>query len=270
MNIKKSANIGHLFRQYKVSIIDSGFASANSEWNASYVCSPFSRLYYVSEGEAYIKLKDRTVNLLPGNMYLIPLGTKYSCECKAKFNHLYFHINIDSPNGYDLLRGASLISSEVPTEKILRLTELYFNSDICSQLELQHEIYRSLFVAIKLQPSYPDTEIRLSPDIAKAVAYIKANLSLRLTAEEIAEKLYMSKNTLNKQFKREVGIPIGKYIDKLIFFEAEKLLSKSSLSIKEIGNLLGFCDSFYFSRRFKQLFEETPASYRKRVRSFST
>ena len=60
----------------------------------------------------------------------------------------------------------------------------------------------------------------------------------------IADSLFMSKNTLAKNFRREVGIPIGKYIDKQVFFEAEILLTKSSMSVKEISGTLGFCDQF--------------------------
>ncbi len=86
----------------------------------------------------------------------------------------------------------------------------------------------------------------------------------------IADSLFMSKNTLAKNFRREVGIPIGKYIDKQVFFEAEILLTKSPMSVKEISGALGFCDQFYFSRRFRQLFEETSLAYRKRVRTFTT
>lgn len=270
MNIKKSSYISRVVEQYRLSIIDSGFASVGREWSAQYVCSPFSRLYYITEGEGIIKLKDSQIHLVPGRLYLIPLGTKYSCVCDSKLDHLYFHINIESPSGYDLLRGAVCVSAELPTDKIKHLTELYFDNNLSSQMELQHEIYRSLETLIRLQPACPEIDSLLSPEIIKTIDYIKTNLSIQLSTEDIAEHLYLSKNTLAKQFKREVGIPIGKYIDKLIFFEAEKLLSKSSMSIKDISSLLGFCDQFYFSRRFQQLFEETPAAYRKRVRSFST
>lgn len=270
MNIKKSTYIGQVFKQYRVNIIDSGHAVVDSEWNASYVCSPFSRLYYAASGSASLLVKGKQISLVPGHFYLIPLGTEYSCSCPSEFDHLYFHINIDAPNGYDLLRGAVCVSDKIPCEKIQHLIDLYFDSSIFSQLELQYEIYRSLQALLKLQPICPDIEGLLSPDIAKTVGYIKANLSAQLTTEDIAKSLYLSKNTLAKRFKREVGIPIGKYIDKLIFFEAEKLLSKSPLSIREISASLGFSDQFYFSRRFYAMFEETPSAYRKRVRSFST
>ena len=270
MNIKKSAYIKDVFEQYKISITDSGFACVGEEWNSPYVCSPFTRLYYITEGEGLIKYKGGEMRILEGNLHLIPLGTKYSCRCFDKLEHLYFHINIDSPSGYDLLRGAKCVGAPIPIEKIRKLTELYFSSALSDQIELRSEICRSIQTVLTLQPSKTQIEPRLSPETVKAIEYIRSNLSIQLTANEIADNLYVSKNTLAKNFRHEVGIPIGKYIDKQVFFEAEILLTKSSMSVGEISSALGFCDQFYFSRRFRQLFEETPLAYRKRVRAFTT
>lgn len=270
MKIKKSGYTQRIFEQYKTSITDSGFAKADSEWDSGFVCSPFSRLYYVSGGYAEIRIKDRVVALTPGKAYLIPLGTKYSCRCDDVMEHLYFHINIDAPNGYDLLRGAECVSCDIPVEKIMYLKELYFSNAFNDQMELKYEIYRSIQILLSVQPLVTEFEVTLSPDIIKTIEYIRNNLSIQLTTAAIADSQFLSKSTLAKQFRREVGLPIGKYIDKLIFFEAEKMLTKTSVSLKEISDSLGFCDQFYFSRRFQQLFEESPLAYRKRTQNSST
>lgn len=270
MNIKKATYIKDVFEQYKINIADSGFACVGEEWNSPYVCSPFSRLYYITDGAGLIKYKGGEMPLVAGNLYLIPLGTRYSCLCFDKLEHLYFHINIDSPSGYDLLRGAVCAEAEIPIKKIRDLTEMYFSAKLTDQMNLRFEICRSIQILLALQPNEIKIGSALSPEIIKTIEYIKSNLSIQLTTEEIADSLFMSKNTLAKNFRREVGIPIGKYIDKQVFFEAEILLTKSSMSVKEISGALGFCDQFYFSRRFRQLFEETPLAYRKRVRTFTT
>lgn len=270
MNINKSPYTQKIFEQYKISITDSGFANVGSEWNNPRVCSPFSRLYYVTRGCAVIKLKNTEIKFTPGNLYLIPLGTRYSCQCVNEFEHLYFHINIDSPNGYDLLRGTVCTGGEISVSKIRHMTELYFSKNLIEQMELRYEICRSIKKLLALQPKFPEFETSLSPNIIRSIEYIRNNLSIQLKTEDIAKNLYLSKNTLAKQFKAEVGISIGKYIDKLVFFEAEKLLTKSSMSLKEISQSLGFCDQFYFSRRFRQLFEETPLQYKKRVKTLLT
>ena len=61
----------------------------------------------------------------------------------------------------------------------------------------------------------------------------------------------------------EAGMSPGKYIDNMIFLKAKQMLSDPALTIGQISQKLGFCDQFYFSRRFKQLCGTTPLKYRK-------
>jgi AraC-like DNA-binding protein len=103
-----------------------------------------------------------------------------------------------------------------------------------------------------------------SPVVQSTIDYIQLNLSLKLTSTYLAERLFISESTLCKKFRKEVGITIGKYIDDLIFFNAEKMLVKSDWSVNRIAKNLGFCDQFYFSRRFKQHYGKTPLQYRKK------
>ena len=104
-----------------------------------------------------------------------------------------------------------------------------------------------------------------SPVIQKTIDYIRINLSVQLTAKEIAGQLYICESTLLKKFRKEVGVTLGSYIDDLIFFNAEKMLLKTKWSINQISETLGFCDQFYFSRRFKQKYGQTPLDYRKKL-----
>ena len=88
---------------------------------------------------------------------------------------------------------------------------------------------------------------------------------VQLTTKELAEQLFICESTLCKKFKNEVGVTIGTYIDDLIFFNAEKMLLKTKWSINQISETLGFCDQFYFSRRFKHKYGQTPLEYRKKL-----
>lgn len=94
-------------------------------------------------------------------------------------------------------------------------------------------------------------------------AYIQNNLTLQLSGEQIAQALFTSPSHLYKRFKAETGISLGAYQDKLIFYRATLLLAERQLSLKEISQQLGFCDQYYFSRRFKAQIGMTPSSYRK-------
>ena len=104
-----------------------------------------------------------------------------------------------------------------------------------------------------------------SEGIKKAMDYIHRNTRINLSTELVSENLFISKSKLRKDFKKETGISIGKYIDDMVFFKAKRLLSKGYFSINDISQKLGFCDQFYFSRRFKERFGDPPSEYRKKI-----
>ena len=81
--------------------------------------------------------------------------------------------------------------------------------------------------------------------------------------DELCRAVYAARSTLNKKFAAEVGMPIGAYIDREIMLRCEQLLTDGELSIRQISDKFGFCDQFYFSRRFKSRFGITPQQYRQ-------
>ena len=53
-------------------ILNVGLAIHNADWNWKNINSPFTRLYYVTEGTAQIILPIGTYELSPNHLYLIP------------------------------------------------------------------------------------------------------------------------------------------------------------------------------------------------------
>ena len=107
----------------------------------------------------------------------------------------------------------------------------------------------------------------LSACVQKALAYINENLSASLTISEVAENVFVSPDTLSRRFKKEMGESVGRYIDGIILYKAEQLLSGSDLPLSQISAELGFYDQFYFSRRFKEKFSVSPLKYRQTYKS---
>ena len=104
---------------------------------------------------------------------------------------------------------------------------------------------------------------KLSPCVTKAVAFIRQNLSVKLSNTQIAEYAGVSVSTLTKRFQRELSMSVHDYIENLVFSEAVRLIRQSDVSIGQISEKFGFCDQFYFSRRFKEKIGTAPRSYRR-------
>ena len=94
------------------------------------------------------------------------------------------------------------------------------------------------------------------------LAFIENHLSAKLTIAEIADEMFVSVSKLQKTFKREIGVSVGKYINDSLMLLASREV-RSEKSIKDISDMLGYCDQFYFSRRFSEHFGVSPLNYRK-------
>lgn len=268
MNIQKNSTFETGFNKLNMEILDSGYAVTDRSWLGVDVCSPFTRLYFIDGGEGLLRFGEENMLLKPGYAYLIPTGLVFQYSCEHSVGQLFFHINLLMPNGYDLLRRASRCEQLVfPVEETEALKRLYAGEDISQALELKGRLYETVSRFIRKLGIDSEDVSRYSPVTRRAIEYIRSHLSVQLGVSDIAKCIFVSESTLVKLFRKEVGVPLGAYIDDLVFFRAEVLVSETQMSLRDISSSLGFCDQFYFSRRFSQRHGESPRTYRRRVQT---
>ena len=107
-----------------------------------------------------------------------------------------------------------------------------------------------------------------SKSTREAMRYIIGNLSMELNVEKVADELFLSPSSLSKRFVSDTGITLGRFIDRQVLKKARQLLIGSDMTMHEISDTLGFCDQFYFARKFKSYYRTTPTEYRKQHRKF--
>jgi AraC-like DNA-binding protein len=143
-----------------------------------------------------------------------------------------------------------------------RLSGIINQRGVTSSLVLKSEIYRALSEIALQSGGLLDTAI-YSADVSRAIEYVSSHLSARLTVSEIADAVNLATSTLSGKFRREVGMSVGEYIDYRVILAAAQMLFSDDRSILEISEELGFCDQFYFSRRFKERYGVSPQKFRK-------
>ncbi len=265
MDINKNHFFSSIINKFNVDIIDSGYLIGDNNWKNKNVCSPFSRLYYVESGSGVLRYNGNKVIMKPGNLYLVPVGLTFDFGCDDNLNKLFFHINAYRPDGYDIFTDCRrCIELALPLDDIKKMIELYNSNTLVGALQIKQSMLSHITSMLSPDAVSSFFSTEYSPMVQKTIDYIQLNLSVQITTASLAERLFISESTLCKHFKNEVGVTIGKYIDDQIFFSAEKMLLKSDWSINQISLSLGFCDQFYFSRRFKQKYGSTPHEYRKK------
>ncbi len=104
----------------------------------------------------------------------------------------------------------------------------------------------------------------------EAIAAIQAQMQSaperHWTTQELARLVDMSTRNLSRRFQRATGQTIKQYLQSLRLQLAQDWLRHSDLSIAEIAAQLGFGDSSYFSKCFRQQFTQSPGHYRRQSR----
>lgn len=248
----------------EIEILDSAYVHGDSEWKLAGICSPYSRIYYIESGEAKILAGGETIIMKPGYLYIVPSGLTINGSCDKAYTKIYLHFCITRPDGYDLLAGCGKVLSKfVGEEKISLIKRLFFSENLVDSLRLKSEVLSASLELLPEETSKELVSIIYSPQVQRAIDYIKSHLSIQLSVKTLSENLFIAPTTLAKHFREEVGVNIGKYIDDIVFESAKKMLIKTDIPIQTISEKFGFCDRFYFSRRFKEKFDFTPYKYRK-------
>lgn len=106
-------------------------------------------------------------------------------------------------------------------------------------------------------------QLERTPTIIEEVkAYIKKNLNMELSRNELAEMVYFHPDYLSHTFKKQVGISISDYILQERIKEARILLSTTNGSVSEVALEVGYANAAYFTRLFKRSTGMTPKEYR--------
>ena len=91
--------------------------------------------------------------------------------------------------------------------------------------------------------------------------YIDKNLRQNLCTADVADQFHISPIYASRMFKATYQQTINQYIMSSTMEMAKQWLKNSSYTIKEISDMLGFCNEKYFSTQFKKNYNISPKQY---------
>ena len=261
------------------------------DWNWKNVRSPFSCLYYVTEGTAQVEMPSGRITLRPGYLYFIPAFTTHSDICDSLFVHYYIHIYEEQKDGMYILDELDM-PVEVKAESgdlellkrlcylnpFLKLTDTnpdaYNNHQaLVNNLEMTQrrtfsdkvESHGILYILMSrfLKHAKPKVEVK-DNRIYQTLTFIRKNLDSPLDINKLAENACMSKDHFIRIFKRETGETPNMFVTLRKMEKAELMLITTDQQVKTIATSLGYDDQSYFNRLFKKNTGITPQQYREK------
>jgi AraC-like DNA-binding protein len=109
-------------------------------------------------------------------------------------------------------------------------------------------------------------DLNVSGMIQSCMDFVQSGFNQDVSLTTVADMFSVSPEHLTRTFRKELGISYHQYIIHKRVEESKRLLRFSpELSILDVAMQVGFDSASHFCRTFRQLIEETPSSYRKRM-----
>ncbi|MBC8081501.1 MAG: response regulator [Gorillibacterium sp.] len=118
---------------------------------------------------------------------------------------------------------------------------------------------------VKLPVSYPGIDHAVSLFINRALAYIQSNYTEKISLLDVAAHVFVTPTYFSIQFKKQTGINFIEYVTQLRIEKAKELLGRPDLKIYEVGAMVGYSNSKYFTDTFKRITHYTPIEYKNKV-----
>lgn len=111
--------------------------------------------------------------------------------------------------------------------------------------------------------SFDFTNIKHSDVVFKAAEYVKNHFAEKITLDDAAEYVALSKSYLSRIFKEETGESLTGFINKVRIDRAKLMLLGNETALIEVASQCGFEDQSYFTKVFKRLVGVSPKRYRE-------
>ena len=102
--------------------------------------------------------------------------------------------------------------------------------------------------------------------IMNILPFISERIGERITVEGLAKEINLSRSTFIRRFTEICKVPPYQYIAEVRIKASRDAIDEGVLSLSEIAQKCGFCDSAHLSREFRKKYGESPLEYKKKKR----
>ena len=105
-------------------------------------------------------------------------------------------------------------------------------------------------------------DAQYTPVIREILSTIQENYKEDFSLKVLSYKYHMNTSYLGQIFQKEVGCSFNQYLSNIKNEKAKELILNTNMKINDIAREVGYPDTSYFYRKFKQCYGVSPASLR--------
>jgi len=233
-----------------------------------------SGLVFTLSGAAYITID--------GAHYKLEQGVILHASAKMK---LTIHVIGDEPWNYTVVnyRVANDEQEQYPlysqnfvmhtgcninvNQQLTALVKRYEQATPYTKLQAKSDFYqliRHALHAVQQQTTTTKTELML-----QAVQYMHESYNKPISVTQISQHIGVERRRFAYLFERYTGMTPNHYLTNFRMKRSRELLRAQHYTVAQVAELVGYHDSFYFSRVFKKYNGVSPSDYRKKLLSYN-
>jgi len=257
-------------KRQKLAIIFGGFEKCEADFEIKRKSYPYYVIEIPTKGKCLLKIGNHEYELKKGYIGAFAPGIPhhYKCDKNNPMEHIFIAFTgseisrLFKKSGFDKGKVMKLLK---PAD-IFYLIEAILKKGL-EKTSISHELCCSYLKTLLLEQgailALTDKIDSISVNTYRHCRrYIDENFSTIFLPSEVAEKCGINTRYMSRLFKKHASITPHEYIMRLKLNKAANLLLVSSLSVKDIAEMIGFIDPFHFSRNFKKIHGLSPRDYR--------
>lgn len=220
---------------------------------------------YILGGSEELRVGEDTFSASAGDTCLLPQGLTHSLQCERKdscekhwlhlsgefVRHLIKSYGLEGVYHFPCLDSADLFNK----------LQYYASHPQNDAAEKCVSLLGELFFRLS-EAHYAAEPKQLTP-VEKMLRYIEQHETEAIRLEQLAEVCEKSPSQAERLFRKEMDMPIYRYILGRKLELACRLLTETGMSVRDVAAYLSFDDEFYFSGLFSRKIGMSPSQYRK-------
>ncbi len=223
----------------------------------------YHEILFLISGDTEFISEHGSIRLLPHTAVIIPKNTfhrfivhedeKNYCRCVLNFETVS---DVDEIIN-EKLKDIAIIQDKTIEQLFLQLRDIPTMPFSKAEKELLLKSFFSALIVFLKKSEASAYKFSTNPVTANTIAYINQNIDKKLTVQQIATAQHISESYLAHIFKKDMHIPIHKYIlEKRIFLADKKI--KSNIPATQAAIECGFQDYSGFYKHYKKIFGVPP------------
>ena len=221
-------------------------------------------MMYMIKGSQPISFENKTFLISDGDLLILKPNTQYSYSAKdASVNYLWLHFTGCSAEQKLLTAGleTNTIMHCGHSVRIIELWERMYYEFTINDRHFE-DMSCAIFTQILTTFSRKVQHISSEPYLQKSLAYIHENYPQKISIAVLAKIEGLSESHYRALFVKLFGESPVEYITKRRIMSAVYMLENTDCRLDEIATLVGYNDTYYFGKKFKQVMGISPGKYR--------